>query len=130
MHVKIRICKSQNDRKLKSQKKILKIKKTVKNKMVAPALRVRMPRRGVDRRQLQLYIKILLFYMTVVYFCVLHVRHAAMHVRKSEARLDARLASELRLANELRIANLTAQSEQSRLRPLQPARHEKLYAKT
>ena len=119
-------------------KKILKIKKTVKKKMVAPAqgLRVRMPRRGVDRRQLQLYIKILLFYMTVVYFCVLHVRHAAMHVRKSEARLDARLASELRLANELRIANLTAlaqesgQRGQSRLRPLQPARHEKLYPKT
>jgi hypothetical protein len=98
--------------------------------MVAPALRVRMPRRGVDRRQLQLYIKILLFYMTVVYFCVLHVRHAAVHVRKSEARLDARLASELRVANELRLANLTALAQQSGLRPLQPGRHEKLYAKT
>jgi hypothetical protein len=53
-----------------------------------------------------------------------------VHVRKSEARLDARLASELRVANELRLANLTALVQQSGLRPLQPGRHEKLYAKT
>ena len=96
-------------------------------------LRARMPPRRVDSKQLQLYIKILLFYMTVVYFCVLHVRHAAVHVRKSEARLDARLADELRLASELRLANLTAlaqQSEQRQKRRLLPARHDKLYAKT
>jgi hypothetical protein len=129
MHVKIQICKSQNDEnsKVKKYSKMLKSKRLSKP-MVAPALRVRMPRR--DHRQLQLYIKILLFYMTVVYFCVLHVRHAAVHVRKSEARLDARIASELRVANELRRANLTALAQQSGLRPLQPGRHEKLYAKT
>jgi hypothetical protein len=104
--------------------------------------RARMPRRRVDSKQLQLYIKILLFYMTVVYFCMLHVQHAATHVRKSEARLSARLASELRVASklrvasELRVANLTAlvqpseQSQKRRLWPLRPAPHEIFYAKT
>ncbi len=40
--------------------------------MVAPA-RNYPPRHRVGSTQLQLYIKILLFYMAVVYFCVLHV---------------------------------------------------------
>ena len=93
--------------------------------MVAPA-RNYPPRHRAGSTQLQLYIKILLFYMAVVYFCVLHVQHAATHVRKSEARLDARLASELRAARALQ--NFTAQ--RSELRPLQPAHQEHVRTKT
>jgi hypothetical protein len=92
--------------------------------------RARMPRRRVDSKQLQLYIKILLFYMTVVYFCMLHVQHAATHVRKSEARLNARLASELRVANLTALVQPSEQSQKRRLWPLRPASHEIFYAKT
>lgn len=87
--------------------------------MVAPA-RNYPPRHRVGSTQLQLYIKILLFYMAVVYFCVCRYARA-----KSEARLDARLASELRAARALR--NFTAQ--RSELRPLQPAQQEHIRTK-
>jgi len=91
------------------------------------------PTRAVNRRggnaQLQLYIKIIIFYMAVVYFCVLHVHHAATHARKSEARLDARL--DARLAREIEAAralqNFTAQH--SELRPLQPAQQDYVLTK-
>lgn len=57
--------------------------------------------RNAGRGHLQLYIKILLFYMTVVYVCVLHVRHVARHSLRSEPR------------------NYTAHALQSELRELQ-----------
>ncbi len=40
-----------------------------------------MPRMGT--RQLQLYMQIVLFYMTVVYLCMLHVKFAARTVAQN-----------------------------------------------
>jgi hypothetical protein len=60
--------------------------------------------RNMGSRQLQMYIKILIFYMTVVYFCVLHVKHVAMHLHRSE----------------LKPWNHTAHALDSESRPLQP----------
>jgi sensor histidine kinase regulating citrate/malate metabolism len=45
--------------------------------------------RRTGARQLQLYIGVLVFYMTVVYFCVLHVKYSARRVALATAKADS-----------------------------------------
>lgn len=103
----IKIGDVQNQNLERRELKILTSRRRKKTKLsarrpLAPARGMASARvRNAGSRQLQLYIKILLFYMTVVYVCVLHVRHLARH------------------SGELVPRNHTAHALQSELRKLQ-----------